>query len=70
MNSVNNSIFIKERLRQEFIPRILELIEKEETHLNWLINNNAPEEMIERSRHSLNYFNERHEEFVEYISED
>lgn len=63
---VNGSLSFKEQMKQDIIPRIWQMAEKEKEHLNWLIDNNAPKDMIERSQNSLGHFRQRHKEYIEY----
>jgi len=63
---VSGSLSFKEQLKQDIIPRIWQMAEKEKEHLNWLIDNNAPKDMIETSRLYLTHFRQRHKEYIEY----
>jgi hypothetical protein len=46
---VSGSLSFKEQMKQDIIPRVWQMAEKEKEHLNWLIDNNAPKDMIETS---------------------
>lgn len=63
---VSGSLSFKEQMKQDIIPRVWQMAEKEKDHLNWLIDNNAPREMIETSRNYLSHFRQRHKEYIEY----
>ena len=63
---VSGSLSFKEKMKQDIIPRVWQMAEKEKDHLNWLIDNNAPKDMIETSRRCLNNFRQRHKEYIEY----
>ena len=63
---VSGSLSFKEQMKQDIIPRVWQMAEKEKEHLNWLIDNNAPNEMIETSRKYLSHFRQRHKEYIEY----
>lgn len=63
---VSGSLSFKEQMKQDIIPRVWQMVEKEKEHLNWLIDNNAPKEMVEISRKYLSHFRRRHKEYIEY----
>ena len=63
--TVSGSLSFKEKMKQDIIPRVWQMAEKEKDHLNWLIDNNAPKDMIETSRRYLNNFRQRHKEYIE-----
>jgi len=63
---VSVSLSFKELMKQDIIPRVWQMAEKEKEHLNWLIDNNASNEMIETSRKYLSHFRQRHKEYIEY----
>lgn len=63
---VSGSLSFKEQMKQDIIPIVWQMAEKEKEHLNWLIDNNAPREMIETSRNYLSHFRQRHKEYIEY----
>ena len=63
---VSGSLSFKEQMRQDIIPRVWQMAEKEKKHLNWLIDNNAPKDMIETSQRYLSHFRQRHKEYIEY----
>ncbi len=64
----NNRLSFKEQMKQNIIPRVQEMAEKEKEHLNWLIDNNAPKNMIETSQHYLSHFKQRYKEYIEYVN--
>ena len=64
---VSGSLSFKEQMKQDIIPRVWQMAEKEKEHLNWLIDNNAPKDMIETSRKYLSHFRQRHKEYIEYM---
>jgi len=66
--TVSGSLSFKEQMKQDIIPRVLQMAEKEKEHLNWLIDNNAPNEMIETSQRYLSHFRQRHKEYIEYAN--
>lgn len=57
----------EEQMRDDFIPRVWKMAENERQHLNWLIENNASPEMIQRSREYLDHFIQRHKDYSDYI---
>ena len=63
---VSGSLSFKEQMKQDIIPRVWQMAEKEKEHLHWLIDNNAPKEMIETSRNYLSLFRQRHKEYIDY----
>ena len=63
---VSGSLSFKKQMKQDIIPRVWQMTEKEKDHLNWLIDNNAPKDMIETSRRYLRHFRKRHKEYIEY----
>jgi len=65
-HSVSGSLSFKDQMKQDIIPRVWQMAEKEKEHLNWLIDNNAPKEMIETSQKYLSHFRQRHKEYIEY----
>ena len=66
---VSSSLSFKEQMKQDIIPRVWQIAEKEKEHLNWLIDNNAPQEMIDTSRNYLNHFRQRHKEYKDYVAD-
>jgi CTP:phosphocholine cytidylyltransferase-like protein len=64
--AVSGSISFKEQMKQDIIPFVERMIEKEKQHLYWLERKNAPKEFIERSKLHLNHFRQRHKEYIEY----
>ena len=61
------SLSFKEQLKA-IIPRIHVMMEKEQDHLDWLIESNAPKEMVENSREWLRHYRQRHEEYTNYAN--
>lgn len=61
------SLSFKEQMKQDVIPRVWQMAEKEKEHLNWLIDNNAPKDMVKTSRKYLSHFRQRHKEYIEYM---
>jgi hypothetical protein len=66
VGAVSGSLSFKEQIKQDIIPIIWQMAEKEKDHLNWLINNNAPKDMIETSQRYLSHFRQRHKEYIDY----
>jgi hypothetical protein len=66
---VSNSLSFKEQMKQDLIPRVWQMAEKEKEHLSWLIDNNAPKEMVDTSRKYLSHFRQRHKEYNDYVSD-
>ena len=66
---VSSSLSFKEQMKQDIIPKVWQMAEKEKEHLNWLIYNNAPKEMIEKSRKYLSHFRQRHKEYIDYVTD-
>ena len=56
----------KEKLINDFIPRIEKMQEKEKDHLRWLIDNDAPKDFIQLSQEYYNHFTKRLNEYKEY----
>lgn len=65
--NINNHLSFKEQMQKDIIPRVYEMIQKEKENLKWLLNNNAPDYMIENSIFHLQHFKNRHKEYIEYI---
>lgn len=63
---VSSSVSFKEKMKQDIIPFVERMIEKEKEHLYWLESKNAPKEFIERSEWHLSHFRQRHKEYIEY----
>lgn len=63
---VSGSLSFKEQMKQNIIPFVERMIEKEKQHLYWLESKNAPKEFIEKSKWYLNHFRQRHKEYIEY----
>ena len=63
---VSGSLSFKEQMKQDIIPRVWQMAEKEKEHLNWLIDNNAPKDMIETSQRYLSHIRQRYKEYIEY----
>ena len=66
---VSGSISFKEQMKQDIIPRVWQMAEKEKNHLNWLIDNNAPKDMIAASKRYLSHFRQMHKEYIEYAED-
>lgn len=64
--NVSGSLSFKEQMKQDIIPFVERMIEKEKQHLYWLEGKNAPKEFIEKSKLYLNHFRQRHKEYIEY----
>lgn len=62
----SNSLSFNEQMKKDIITRVWQMAEKEKKHLNWLIYNNAPKYMIERSHRYLSHFRQKHKEYIEY----
>jgi Zn-dependent oligopeptidase len=56
-----------EKLEHDFIPHVMRMIDKQEDHLDFLIKNNAPEEMIQTNQKSLDQFKKRLDEYTDYL---
>lgn len=63
---VMGNLYLKEQMKQNIIPGVSQMVEKEKALLHWLVNNNAPEDMIETSQRYLSHFRQRHKEYIEY----
>lgn len=66
LGAVSGRLSFKEQMKQDIIPFVERMIEKEKEHLNWLIDNNAPKDIIETSQRYLSHFRQRHKEYIEY----
>lgn len=55
-------------MKQDLITRVWKMAEKEKEHLGWLIDNNAPNEMINKSSSSLSHLRQRHKEYNDYVA--
>jgi len=69
ISGVSSSLSFKEQMKQDIIPRVWQMAEKEKEHLSWLIDNNAPKEMIEKSRNYLSHYRQRHKEYNDYVAD-
>ena len=67
LGAVSGSLSFKEQMKQDIIPFVERMIEKEKEHLNWLIDNNAVKDIIETSQRYLSHFRQRHKEYIEYV---
>lgn len=67
ISNVINSLSFKDEMEQDIIPRVLEMAEKEKEHLSWLMDKNAPKDMIYRSNESLCHLLQRYSEYIEYV---
>ena len=63
---VSGSVSFKEKMKQDIIPFVERMIEKEKEHLYWLESKIAPKEFIERSEWHLSHFRQWHKEYIEY----
>ena len=68
IDSVSNCLSFKQQMKQDLIPRVWEMAEKEKEHLGWLIDNDAPTEMINKSSSSLSHLRQRHKEYNNYVA--
>lgn len=53
----------------QVIPWVKMMIEKEKIHLDFLLENNAPDEMIERSKQTLESLSESLKEYENYFGQ-
>jgi len=67
IDSVSNCLSFKEQMKQHLISRLLEMAERENEHLNWLIDNDAPSEIISKSSSCLSHLRQRHKEYNDYV---
>lgn len=58
----------KEHMKNEYIPLIESMIEKETYHLQWLKDNGSPQNFIDNSIQSLQHLYERHSDYKDYIT--
>jgi len=65
---IDSNLTFKEKMRQNIIPWVWQMAKKEKEHLIWLMDNNAPQEMIEDSQKYLDHYRQRHREYNEYIT--
>ncbi len=56
------------KLEHDFIPRLMEMIDKEKDHLDFLKQSNAPKRMIQASQKSLEHFEKRLKEYNDYLA--
>lgn len=63
-----NFLSFKEQMKQDLIPTVWEMAEKEKEHLSWLIDHNAPTEMINRSSSYLSHLTQRYKEYNDYVA--
>jgi hypothetical protein len=63
---LKGSLSFKEQIKQDIIPTVWQMVVKEKEHLNWLIDNSEPQNMVEISLCYLNHFIQRHKEYIEY----
>ena len=68
LHSVSNCLSFKEQMNQDLIPRVWKMVEKEKEHLGWLIDNDAPTEMINMSSSPLSHLRQRHKEYNDYVA--
>lgn len=57
----------KETVLNDLLPRILVMIEKEEKHIQFLIEKKSDEVLIETSQSILGYYKLRYKEYKDYI---
>lgn len=67
VKSESKSPFIV-KLEHDFIPRLMEMIDKEKDHLDFLKQSNAPKRMIQASQKSLEHFEKRLQEYNDYLA--
>ena len=67
ISNVINSRSFKDEMEQDIIPKVLLMAEKEKEHLSWLMDKNAPKDMIYRSNESLCHLLQRHSDYIEYV---
>lgn len=56
------------KLEHDFIPRLMEMINKEKDHLDFLKQSNAPKRMIQASQKSLEHFEKRLQQYNDYLA--
>jgi demethoxyubiquinone hydroxylase (CLK1/Coq7/Cat5 family) len=56
----------KRLMQEDLIPRIEKMRDNEEEHLQFLIENDASDEMIDRSKKNVKHFNKRLGEYSKY----
>lgn len=66
LTAVSGCASFKERLLNDFIPRIEVMKEKERLNLHWLIDNDVPLDFIQLSQKYYNYFSQQIKEYQEY----
>lgn len=67
LGAVSGSLSFKEQMKQDIIPFVERMIEKEKEHICWLESKKAPQEFIERSKWHLNHFRQTHKEYIDYV---
>lgn len=64
---------LKEKLKNDFIPSIKEMIEKERKHLDWLKSQDQTDEdilkFISKSSAFLNHLEFRYYQYLDYINQ-
>lgn len=67
------NLTFKEKLKNDFIPQIKEMIEKEKTHLEWLKTLDQKDEdilkFISKSSSFLNHLEFRYYQYLDYINQ-
>ena len=64
-SNIENKSF-KEQMVNEIIPLVEEMVEKEKNHLQWLIDNKASKEMIQKSQRYYNRYQKGLNDYVKY----
>lgn len=64
--NINSNISFNEQMIDDIITLVERMIKKEKEHLCWLESNNAPKDFIEQSERHLNFYTQRHKEYIKY----
>jgi len=64
---VSGSTSFKEKMINNFIPRVEKMVEKEKAHLQFLIDNKAPTEFIQMSQKNHFYLLDKIKEYKKYV---
>lgn len=56
------------KLEHDFIPHVMEMIDKQKNHLEFLKQSNAPKRMIQTNQKSLEHFEKRLQEYTDYLA--
>lgn len=62
-----NSGYLSDQMKINLIDKISQMIERENEHFKWLIQNNAPMKIIDRSSNMISHLREMHKEYVDYL---